>query len=180
MEIQRALRGENIDFAASRTAKKAEPKATGTTRPSVDRLELTRDLVRTMEEQRVRLEALLNQPAGQEKKSNGILDMLDGAEAESEELDALSKQMKVQQKCLKIAMNIMKGKKVPPEDEKYLMENDPNGYKLAIAMRSMEKEDDEECESVLDDEDKKSGETSESGEAATAEASPSEGGEAVE
>ena len=177
MEIQRALRGENIDFAASRTVKKAEPETTGTTRTSTDRLELTHKLVQTMEEQRTRLEALLNAGTKEDKDEGGILGYM---ETEEDKLDALSEQLDVQQKCLKIAMNIMKGKKVPPEDEKYLMEHDPNGYKLAIAMRSMEKEDDEECKSVLDDKDKNGGEASESGEAAPAEASSGEGGEAVE
>ena len=42
----------------------------------------------------------------------------------------------------------------------FLMENDPEGYKLAIAMRQPPKKDDKECESVLKDEDKE-GNTSE-------------------
>ena len=39
------------------------------------------------------------------------------------------------------------------------MEHDPEGYKLAIAMRGIAKEDDEECESVLKDEDQNADET---------------------
>ena len=95
-----------------------------------------------------------------------------------DELDALSADMKAKMKCLEIAMRIMKGKKVPPEDERYLMENDPVGYKIAMAMKAFVKEDDEECESVLDDEDKSGGKTesSKGGEDAPVESAPSEGG----
>ena len=35
-------------------------------------------------------------------------------ETEEDKLDAMSEQLDTQMKCLKIAMNIMKGKKVPP------------------------------------------------------------------
>ena len=132
-----------------------------------------------MEEQRVQTQAALL--AGEkEKKSNGILDMLDGVSAEQEELDALSQEMKAKMKCLEIAMRMMKGKKVPPEDERYLMENDPEGYKVAMAMKAFVKEDKEECESVLKDEEKNSGQTAEAGEAAPVEegGEPSGGGDA--
>ena len=64
------------------------------------------------------------------------------------------------------------------------MENDPSGYKLAMAMKLLVKEDKKECKSVLDEKDKNGGEeTSESGEAAPAEgtsASGAGGGETVE
>ena len=102
-------------------------------------------------------------------------------ETEEDKLDTMSEQLDVQMKCLKIAMNIMKGKKVPPEDERYLMENDPNGYKLAMSMKSMVKEDKKECKSVLDDEDKNgSSETGEAESASGGEGAASSGGEAVE
>lgn len=42
---------------------------------------------------------------------------------------------------------------MPPEDLAYLMNNDPEGYKLAMAMRR-ENPDPEDCESVLDEEDR--------------------------
>ena len=170
MEIRQVLRGKNSDFVSARPARRAEDRSSGPARPSTDRLELSQSWVGAMEEQRVQAESALL--AGAKKKSDGILDMLDGPDAEEQELDALSKQMDTQMKCLKIAMNIMRGKKVPPEDERFLMENDPEGYKLAISMRSMEKVDDKECESVLKDEDKNSGETAE-----TEETAPAEGGE---
>lgn len=180
MEIRQVLRGRDTSFAPARPAG-GEKKQAGAVRPAADRVELSRQWMENMEEQRARMQATLLTGGKEEKKSNGILDMLDQPSAEEEELDAMSKQLKVQQKCLKIAMNMMKGKKVPPEDERYLMEHDPEGYKLAIAMRGAVKQDDKECESVLTDEDKNSGESSETGETAPVEGSggdaPSSGGE---
>lgn len=151
MEIRQVLRGNQTGFAPARPA---ESRQTGAgSRPAADRVELSRRWVEQMEEQSARMKnALLAQ--GKKEDEGGILG------------------------CMKIAANIMKGKKVPPEDEQYLMEHDPEGYKLTIAMRKPPK-DDEECESVLDKEDRSSGETSETGEAAPAEGggdAPSSGG----
>lgn len=173
MEIRQVLRGQNTRFSPARQTER-EKAGTASARPSADRVELSRQWAEAMEEQRAQPQAALLTGGREEKKSGGILDMLDQPSAEEEELDALSKQLDVQQKCLKIAMNIMRGKKVPPEDERFLMENDPEGYKLAIAMRSMAKEDDEECESVLKDEDKEGEETSRAEESAPTESAPAE------
>ena len=169
MEIRQVLRGSNAGFAPARPAGSGEKKTAGSARPSADRLELSREWVKGLEEQRTLAEAA--RPSGK-KKSSSILDMLDRPGAEEEEADELSRQLKTQKKCMEIARRIMAGKRVPPEDEQYLMEHDPEGYKLALAMRGMEKEDDEECESVLKDEDKNGKTESVSSEA------PSEGGEA--
>lgn len=68
-------------------------------------------------------------------------------------MDALTKSLKTMDKCRKIASRIMKGDKVPPEDEKYLMENDQDGYKLALACRQP-KEKPKKWDSVLDEEDR--------------------------
>ena len=169
MEIRKVVRGTDTSFAA-RPARKAERESAGAVRPSADRVELSRQWAEALEGQRARTQAaLLSGGKGKDKDEGGILGYM---ETEEDKLDALSEEMDVQMKCLKIAMNIMKGKKVPPEDERYLMEHDPEGYKLALAMRGMEKEDDEECESVLKDEDKNGKTESVSSEA------PSEGGEA--
>ena len=170
MEIRQVAGG--VGYSPARPVKAEERKTSVPQRPSTDRVELSRQWVQNMEDQRSQSEAALLAGA-KEKKSDGILDMLDGPDAEEQELDALSKQMDTQMKCLKIAMNIMRGKKVPPEDERFLMENDPEGYKLAIAMRQPPKKDDKECESVLKDEDKE-GNTSEAQQSA-----PAEGGEAA-
>lgn len=170
MEIQRVLTGKPVSFSPTQPLKDGK-KAGGET--SADRLELTRQWVRQMDEQRTRLRAALL--SGEEKKdSGGILAYM---ETEEDKLDALSEQLKVQQKCLKISMRIMQGKKVPPQDEQYLMEHDPEGYKLAMAMRKPPKKDEKECESVLDEEDKKGGEASGAGEAApmeTGESAPAD------
>lgn len=92
------------------------------------------------------------------------------------ELDIMEKQLKAQEKCQKIAARIMRGDRVPPEDLEYLMNNDPEGYKLAMAMRRIKK-DPEDCESVLDEEDRNGGRESEgSPEAAAPEASGGSGG----
>ena len=63
------------------------------------------------------------------------------------ELDIMEKQLKAQEKCQKIAARIMRGDRVPPEDLEYLMNNDPEGYKLAMAMRRIKK-DPEDCPPV--------------------------------
>ncbi len=167
MEVRRMLWGERALPAAAKPAQKGERKTAP--RLSADRLELSRQWVEAMEEQRARTQAaMLAGGKNAEGDSGGLLGYM---ETEEDKLDAMSEQLDTQMKCLKIAMNIMKGKKVPPEDERYLMEHDPDGYKLAIAMKSMTKEDKKECESVLDDEDKEGGESGETGEAAPAESS---------
>ena len=92
------------------------------------------------------------------------------------ELEMLEKSLKVMEKCRKIASRIMRGDKVPPQDEQYLMECDPDGYKLAIACR-VPKEKPKEWESVLEDEDREGG-SAETGEASGE--SPESGGETAE
>lgn len=180
MEIRRMLRGENTGFFP-RTSPKTEEKKAGSGRPSTDRVELSRQWVKAMEEQRSQAEAALLAGTEEKKKSGGILDMLDEPSAGEQELDALSEELDVQMKCLKIAMNMMKGKKVPPEDERYLMEHDPSGYKMAMAMKVLVKEDKKECKSVLDDEDRDGEKTqsADSGESAPTETASSGGGEAA-
>lgn len=164
------LRGDNAVPAPAKPAPKAERRPVS--RPAADRLELSRQWVEQMEGQSARLQALLSQPAGAQEGENegGLLGYM---ETEEEQLDGLSEALDIQMKCLKIAMNMMKGKKVPPEDERYLMEHDPNGYKMAMAMKVLAREDKKECKSVLDDEDKNGGKTEESPD--SAEPAPAEG-----
>lgn len=165
MEIRRMLWGENTGIASAKPVRGGKKKTAGRTAPSADRVELSRQWVENMEQQRAQAEAALLSGAEQKKQSNGILDMLD---EESPELEALSEQLKTQQRCMEIARRIMAGKRVPPQDERYLMEHDPEGYKLVMVMRDPPK-DDEECESVLEDEEETSGKVSDSGEGAPAE-----------
>ena len=93
--------------------------------------------------------------------------LLEAKQKGSSELDALAKSMKVMEQCRKIASRIMKGDKVPPQDERFLMEADPDGYKLALACR-VPKEKPKEWESVLEEDREESsagtgGETADSG-----------------
>ena len=158
MEIRRMLRGENVSFTPPQPPRGKEEKKTGGGRPAADRLELSRQWVEAMEEQRVQSEARLLSGAKEEK--DGILGMLDEPSAEEEELEAQAAwtavQDKIQQRCMEIARRMMAGKRVPPQDERYLMENDPKGYKLVIALRKPPKKDEKECESVLKDDEKQS------------------------
>ena len=78
------------------------------------------------------------------------------AKPASGELDLLSQGLKVLELCEKIAASIMRGDKVPIEDLRFLMENDPDGYRLAMALRR-HKEDPEEVDSVLEDEENRDG-----------------------
>ena len=97
--------------------------------------------------------------------------LLEAKQKGNSELDALGKSLKVMERCRKIASRIMKGDKVPPQDERYLMECDPDGYKLALACR-VPKEKPKEWESVLEDEEEESG--------ASGGAAADSGGEAVD
>lgn len=128
--------------------------------PRTDRVsssqQAVRQAVEQMEQQSQRLAALLRQDQPAEKKTY-IWDMLDGEEeAGNSEADALGEQMKAMERCHKIAARIMRGDKVPPEDEQYLMLNDPDGYKLAMAMRTP-KRNPKKWESVLKEEEKDAG-----------------------
>lgn len=78
--------------------------------------------------------------------------LLEAKQRGNGELDALNEELKKMERCQKIASRIMKGDKVPPQDERYLMECDPDGYKLALACRQP-KEKPKEWESVLKEEE---------------------------
>ena len=126
--------------------------------------------VEQLDAQSQRLMALAWQDRQEEKKPY-IWDMLDGEEKTGDsEADALGEQMKTMERCHKIAARIMRGDKVPPQDEQYLMLNDPDGYQLALAMRKP-KRNPKEWESVLKDGEKKQDQS---------QAAESSGAEAVE
>ena len=61
--------------------------------------------------------------------------MLEALETEKKKLDGMDEKLKTMNKCQKIAAAIMRGDRVPPEDLRYLIEHDQEGYKLALAMR---------------------------------------------
>lgn len=58
-------------------------------------------------------------------------------------------------KCMKIAARIQKGHKVPLKDQKFLMENEPELYKMAIFLRE-NNEHPKKYKSELSDEDEES------------------------
>ena len=140
----------------------------------VDKLTLSRQAAAFVEEQSRKMWDEVREREQQRQKRMDI-----AAQPDSAELDLLRNGLRVLELCRKIAASVMKGNKVPPEDLKFLMENDPDGYRLAMAMRR-HNPDPEEEESVLTDEDKnggRAGETSGGGEApSAASAAPAGGG----
>lgn len=78
----------------------------------------------------------------------------DESSAQKKMLDKMGKDLKKLDKCQKIYARVVKGDKVPPEDLQYLERCDPEGFKLALAMRRPAKHP-KEWESELDDEDRK-------------------------
>ena len=131
----------------------------------VDKLTLSQQAVAFVEEQSRKMWDEVRERE-QQRQSRMNAEPSDG------ELDLLSQGLKVLEMCQKIAASIMKGDNVPPEDLKFLMENDPDGYRLAMALRR-HKEDPEDVDSVLEDEenrDDSAGETDGGGEAPSVEA----------
>jgi hypothetical protein len=122
-------------------------KQSGKTTAQTDRLALSQQAIAYLEENNRRIQEQAQEKSEQEEDGDVTSD--GGA---SDLLDTLGKAMKEMEKCAKIAASIMKGKRVPLEDLRYLMEHDTKGYQLAMAMRKPEKDDKEE-KSVLDDED---------------------------
>ena len=139
-----------------------------------DKLTLSRQAVAFVEEQSRKMwDEVRERERQRQSRMNSAAKPSDG------ELDLLEQGLKVLELCQTIAASIMKGDKVPPEDLRFLMENDPDGYRLAMALRR-QKEDPEEVDSVLEDEenrDSSAGEDDGGGEVPSVEAAaPSEGG----
>lgn len=119
--------------------------------PKTDKLTLTQQAIEKLTEQSERLQNLLEQ-SKQAWQFPYLWDM-EEEKSGNPELDGLEEGLKAMRRCMEIARRIMRGDKVPPEDERYLMENDPNSYKLAMAMRTPKKHP-KEWKSVLGDEKK--------------------------
>lgn len=135
--------------AASAAGKKKEAPAAPPARDQAreDRLTISRQAIERLEAQSQMTLEQIRRAAEQQVREE------EGAPYGSTELDALSKEMDTMQKCQKIAARIMRGDKVPPEDERYLMEHDPTGFKLAMAARKPKRKP-KKWKSVLTDEDK--------------------------
>ena len=164
MELRTTREIRRNEQLSKATAKKADAPAKTQAQPALkrqssDKVSLSRQAMAFFEEQN-RLRQAEEQRRAAQKQSGGDLELLEKG------LDTLDK-------CQKIAASIMKGNRVPPEDLEYLMNNDPDGYKLAMAMRR-ENPDPEDEESVLTDEDK-NGAVRESGGGESPSPSASEG-----
>ena len=153
-ELRRNAQPDKLAGKKAETA--GAPAAAQAPKEPVDRLTLSRQAVAFVEEQSRKMwdEVREREQRRQER--------MDSAQPSSGELDLLSSGLRVLELCRKIAASIMKGNHVPPEDLKFLMENDPAGYRLAMAMRR-HNPDPEEEESVLTDEDKNGGRSRETG-----------------
>lgn len=130
----------------------APARAERTPADGEDRLELSRQAMRwveTLDDKRLRERERAQ--ALRERLANGtdIREQLDAADATAE---AALEPYEVLSRCMKIAANIMSGKKVPAKDVQYLMENDPKLYQMSVALRRPPK-DDRECERVVRDGD---------------------------
>lgn len=137
-----------------------------------DKLELSKEALEYLQgqEEKPETEEAADRPMtaeekrrqAQAEKLKTVKQMLDMVRQQSTQMkeqsekqaEALKKSMDKMKKCARIARNIGKGHKVPPEDEKYLLENDPKAYMMAIVLRMMEEEKDK-VKSELDDEDTK-------------------------
>lgn len=142
MEIQGIRRAQIRTYAPpAQAAAESQPA------PKTDRLSLSQQAADFLRAQNEAFQEKLAQEAQRMREAQ--------AEAESgkQELDAAEEGLKVMQRCQEIARRIMRGDKVPPEDEQYLRQNDPEGYKLVMAMRA-HKRNPKEWESVLKEEDK--------------------------
>lgn len=151
-------RNEQLSKALAKRADTPAPPAKSQARsaqhPPADKLTLSRQALNFLEEQNRKMWELAQER--ERRRSDRMDRSISELESTKSKLDTMEKQLKVMNKCMKIAASIMKGNRVPPEDLEYLMNNDLEGYKLAMAMRR-ENPDPEDEKSVLDDEDKKVG-----------------------
>ena len=156
--------GEKPAGAAARST--SAPVRTETEPADGDRLELSRAAVRWVEslsdkklQEREWQEAL-------RKKLESRSDILDQLDDANETADAAGESLRVMGRCMKIASNIMSGKKVPDKDIQYLMEHDAKLYQMALSMRRPPK--DEESDPVIKDEDEETAGEASSGPDASA------------
>lgn len=139
---------------ADAPASSAKPQAQPVQQPPADKFTLSRQALGFLEEHNRKMwERDMERQQRRGDRLNNSISELEGAKSR---LDSMEKRLKVINKCQKIAASIMKGNRVPPEDLEYLMNNDPEGYKLAMAMRR-ENPDPEDEKSVLDEEDRNGG-----------------------
>ncbi len=98
----------------------------------MEKFQRTREALDIIEEQAREAEEKFRQAASRRQTET---EKGEEAEGGSGEFEAMAEALKVMQRCQEIARRLMRGDRVPPEDEQYLMTNDPKGYKLALAAR---------------------------------------------
>ncbi len=173
-------RNERLDKVMAKKAENSAAPARAQAQPAqkqapADKVSLSRQALDWLEEQS---QKMWEQNQSREQRQGGAYGALSALDSAGSELDLLSKAADVQDKCLKIAASIMKGDRVPPEDLEYLMKNDPEGYKLALALRR-EKEDPEDCESVLGNKEETGSAQESGGETASVQSPEPSGGDAA-
>ncbi|MCI9554267.1 hypothetical protein [uncultured Oscillibacter sp.] len=134
----RQRRAAQVSKAAPQAEKKPAGAGVGSVKPRTDKAAWSQAALSFLQE-------VNRQDMERQRK------LLEARQRNSGDLEMLSKSLKTMEKCRIIASRIMKGDKVPPQDEQFLMEADPDGYKLAIACRAP-KEKPKEWESVLEEE----------------------------
>ena len=140
MEAGEVRRGGRIISAGTPARSKgAELPGPNARAGRADRVALSAQALRFLEEQnrQVQEEARRRQESGE---GGGLV-------------KSLERDLKKLDKCQKIYARIASGDKVPPEDRLYLERHDPEGFKLALAMRRPKKNP-REWKSLLDDEDR--------------------------
>jgi hypothetical protein len=85
-----------------------------------------------------------------QKRMDGLQGHLKQMESAREQGAAEAEAAKIRIKCLQIAMRIISGDEVPPEDHKFLAEHDPELYAEAMSRR-MPKEDPYKHERLSED-----------------------------
>ncbi len=172
MELGAVRRMRQSAQAAPAAQGKQAPKVAAS-RPGTDRVTLSRQAAALLLAQQ---QERAQRKAEQREKNWWQLDLIQ-KEEDGSPADGLKRDMKRQQTCQKIAARIMAGDKVPPEDLKYLMEHDMQGYQLAMASRQI-KEHPKEWKSALEKEEQDSESSGSAGGAV--EAPAAEGGGAAE
>ena len=150
-------RNVQIDQIMGRKSEAADTPAgvqTPRQKEPADKLTLSRQAVAFVEEQNRKMWNAAQER--EQRRQNRMNKSISAMESAKGELDLLSNGLRVLELCRKIAASIMKGNRVPPEDLEFLMKNDPDGYRLAMAMRR-HNPDPEDEKSVLTDEDKNGG-----------------------
>lgn len=123
---------------------------------SGDRLELSRAALNWVETLNDRnFQDQERRAALQQQKMADNTDLFQQMEGADDATEAEGESFRIMNRCMKIASNIMSGKRVPLKDLRYLMEHDSKLYQMAMAMRRPDK-DDEKCDPVVKEDEESS------------------------